>query len=236
VPDNWKLSTVRQFYEDPAVWSRSDGWHAVVAANTKRAVAGLTSSAMLQDVVNLGSGGKTFELRGRFHVHVDIVHARLLHVLGVIASAEQLPLADATFDLALCVGGVINHSDAPLVISEAARVLRPGGRLVLEFDSLDGLQHFAEDPQANAAVVDTFFNGRQVRITEYTRSHITELLRRSGFQMDGCHSFHILSALLLRFGCPPAVAARFAILDPVARWIRPIRFRGTNVVLTALRR
>ncbi len=235
MPDNWKLSTVRQFYEDPTVWSRSDNWHAVVAESTRQFVARLTSSAVLLDVVNLGSGGKTFGLGGRLHVHVDIVHARLQQVLGVIASAEQLPLADGTFDLALCVGGVINHSDASRVISEAARVLRPGGRLLLEFDSLDGLQHFGEEPQTATAVVDTFFNRKRVRITEYTRSHVTELLRRSGFQIDECLSFHILSALLLRLGCPPSVAAWFSVLDPVARWIGPIRFRGTNVILTALR-
>jgi len=49
----------------------------------------------------------------------------------VIGSAESLPFASAVFDSVLCTQ-VLEHVSQPgRVIGEAARVLRPGGRLVL---------------------------------------------------------------------------------------------------------
>ncbi len=46
-------------------------------------------------------------------------------------TAEALPFADASFDLALSTFGLIFSTDPAKAVSEAARVLAPGGRLVL---------------------------------------------------------------------------------------------------------
>ncbi|MEW6582510.1 MAG: methyltransferase domain-containing protein [Actinomycetota bacterium] len=47
------------------------------------------------------------------------------------ASAEALPLGDATFDVALCQMGLQFFPDRPGALREMRRVLRPGGRVVL---------------------------------------------------------------------------------------------------------
>jgi demethylmenaquinone methyltransferase/2-methoxy-6-polyprenyl-1,4-benzoquinol methylase len=47
-----------------------------------------------------------------------------------LGDAERLPFADGSFDLLLSCY-VVKYCSAPLLASEAARVLRPGGRLVL---------------------------------------------------------------------------------------------------------
>jgi demethylmenaquinone methyltransferase / 2-methoxy-6-polyprenyl-1,4-benzoquinol methylase len=48
--------------------------------------------------------------------------------------AEKLPFADATFDLVSVAFGLRNMTHKELALAEMARVLRPGGRLlVLEF-------------------------------------------------------------------------------------------------------
>jgi ubiquinone/menaquinone biosynthesis C-methylase UbiE len=54
------------------------------------------------------------------------------------ADAQDLPFGDATFDLVLCLFGVMFFPDKVRANTEAARVLRPGGRyIVVSFDRLD---------------------------------------------------------------------------------------------------
>ncbi|MFL6313310.1 MAG: hypothetical protein ACJ71W_14510, partial [Terriglobales bacterium] len=36
-------------------------------------------------VVNLGSGGKTFNIPAEMHIHIDLVHKRLLNKIGIVA-------------------------------------------------------------------------------------------------------------------------------------------------------
>jgi len=50
----------------------------------------------------------------------------------VRASAEELPFADASFDLVVCDHGATSFTDPHVTIPECARVLRPGGRLVFD--------------------------------------------------------------------------------------------------------
>ncbi len=66
----------------------------------------------------------------------DISEPMLAHVpegaTRLIARAEQLPLESGSFDLVVCVHA-LHHIDRPVrAIDEMARVLAPGGRLVLQ--------------------------------------------------------------------------------------------------------
>jgi ubiquinone/menaquinone biosynthesis C-methylase UbiE len=51
------------------------------------------------------------------------------------ADAGRLPLRDASFDIVFCDWGALTFADPALTIPEAARVLRPGGRLVFATSS-----------------------------------------------------------------------------------------------------
>ncbi len=98
-----------------------------------------------KDVIELGCGtayfGSWLAKRGARVVGVDITPAQLetarrlqqeigLNMEFVEASAEDVPLPDASFDLAVSEYGASIWCDPELWIAEAARLLRPGGRLV----------------------------------------------------------------------------------------------------------
>ena len=97
------------------------------------------------DVVELGCGTAYFSAwlakRGARPVGVDVTPAQLetarrcmvetgIEFPLVETSAEEVPLPDASFDLALSEHGASTWCDPYRWIPEAARLLRPGGRLV----------------------------------------------------------------------------------------------------------
>jgi len=103
-----------------------------------------------KDVVELGCGTAYFSAwlakRGARPVGVDVTPAQLATAarcqqeLGiefplVEASAEDVPLPDASFDLALSEYGASIWCEPQRWVAEAARLLRPGGELVFLVNS-----------------------------------------------------------------------------------------------------
>ncbi len=64
-------------------------------------------------------------------VTVDLIPEGLVPGEGVCASAERLPFADTTFDVVAAFDVVEHCEDDRRAMTELARVLRPGGRLLL---------------------------------------------------------------------------------------------------------
>jgi ubiquinone/menaquinone biosynthesis C-methylase UbiE len=97
-------------------------------------------------VLDLGSGDglltTNLATMGAFAVGLDIDRAAL-RVAATRGNApgdaaryvegriEQLPFRDATFDVVVAVTVLCLVPDRPTVVREAARVLRPGGRLIV---------------------------------------------------------------------------------------------------------
>jgi ubiquinone/menaquinone biosynthesis C-methylase UbiE len=81
-------------------------------------------------------------------------HLRSNRVTFQAADAQLLPFDDGSFDLALCLFGVMFFPDKVRAHGEARRVLRTGGRYVLvTFDRLD----LNPIPKAAGAAVATLF-------------------------------------------------------------------------------
>jgi ubiquinone/menaquinone biosynthesis C-methylase UbiE len=169
-------------------------------------------------------------------VHVDLIVSRLAGHRAIVSDAMQLPLKSECVGAAICVGSVVNHCDAERVIFELARVVRPGGTIALEFDSSDGLHHLKTGLRGTqAAVVQTFYNGTTVGLTEYSVEYIVDVARRAGIRVYARESFHILSAAGLALGFPPPFAALMAPFDPIARRFHRLELAGSNVMLFGYR-
>ncbi|MFJ3201590.1 class I SAM-dependent methyltransferase [Streptomyces sp. NPDC086989] len=98
---------------------------------------------------------------------------RLRFVLG---AAESLPLGDAAFDCLYSVEAAQHFPDLPAFAREAARVLRPGGRVaVTSFFSVEGASAPAE---RLAGLLDSFASGLDIARPV---SRLGEALADAGF-------------------------------------------------------
>ena len=96
--------------------------------------------------LELGCGGAQFgravaaagaEVFGLDMSEVQLTHARR-NAPGmplVQASGDAIPFADASFDLVFCDHGAIGWGDPATILPEAARVLKPGGRLAFNIST-----------------------------------------------------------------------------------------------------
>ena len=157
-----------------------------------------------KDVIELGCGTAYFSAwlarRGARPVGVDITPAQLdtarqmQRVTGIEfplleANAENVPLPDASFDLALSEYGASIWCDPYKWIPEAARLLRPGGELLFLRNStismlcaaLDGWHETLQRPQRGLHRLDW----EDEDTTEFQLGHgdLFKLLRESGFDV-----------------------------------------------------
>jgi len=107
-----------------------------IEARRRRAVAALAARHPFDRALDLGSEdgslAAAWRRAGRYTLLLDL-DPRLLRAAGergVTADAMRLPLADASFDLVV-LSAILEHlPDPSAAVREAARVLRPGGRIV----------------------------------------------------------------------------------------------------------
>jgi SAM-dependent methyltransferase len=85
-----------------------------------------------------GTGRHTAFLAGRGHqvTGVDVsppmlARARMACARLVVGELERLPLPDGAFDLVVCALALVHVPDLSAAVGELARVLRPGGHLVI---------------------------------------------------------------------------------------------------------
>jgi SAM-dependent methyltransferase len=118
--------------------------------------------------LDLGCGtglyGDVLRGAGRTVVGVDVSRDQLrwakAREVVAAADASQLPFRDASFDDVACIWVHSDLDDLPKVLAEVARVLRPGGRLLL----------FGVHPCFNGPCVEVRDDGGRIVHTTYRQS------------------------------------------------------------------
>jgi len=148
-----------------SAWLARRGARPVGLANS---AAQLATAAVLQD---------------RFGLHFPLIQA----------SAEQVPVAGATFDLVISEYGASNWCDPYAWIPEAARLLRPGGQLIFLVNSVQLILTLPEqdDLPATETLQRPYFGMHRFQWlgTDAVEFHIghgdmIRLLRRCGFDVQ----------------------------------------------------
>ena len=163
-----------------------------------------------KDVVELGCGTAYFSAwlarRGARPVGVDVTPAQLesarqcqqefgLAFPLLEAGAEDVPLPDASFDLALSEYGASIWCEPERWLSEAARLLRPGGRLVFLCNSALAILCTPDQGPTQERLLRPQFGmyrfdwpGEQEGINFYLpHGEWIRLLREHGFEVEALH-------------------------------------------------
>jgi ubiquinone/menaquinone biosynthesis C-methylase UbiE len=109
------------------------------------------------------------------------------------ASLEALPFGDGEFDLVLSTQVIEHVPDADAAVAELARVLRPGGTLVISTDNARNHVSRALNAPRTLATRALRLRGARGRIespaTPYTRESFRALLERGGFTVERLETF-----------------------------------------------
>ncbi|ONH59431.1 methyltransferase [Frankia sp. CcI49] len=134
---------MRQRYDDFADWYdvyATRGMGQPVARAAHRLLTRLLGSGQGRPCLDLGCGGgvhvPALAGLGWRVIGVDIsarqiALARRRRIAAVVASADRLPIADQSVDAVATIMTTTDFDDLLPVFTEAHRVLRPGGRLVV---------------------------------------------------------------------------------------------------------
>lgn len=215
-------AAVRERFSDPTVYSWADDWHRFTAARIRREVADFLGTLLAEPgrvILNAGAGNNDLGICPPSTINLDISESGVSGLPNpVIASVEDIPLPTATVDTVICVGSVINYCDAAAAISEFARILRPAGQLVLEFESSLSAEFIGKASFGRpAAIAETFYQGAPEVVRVYDPQYVRSLLSRFELTITRTVPIHIASPWALLATQSAQKAAIVARLDPVLR-------------------
>jgi SAM-dependent methyltransferase len=144
--------------------------------------------------IGCGEGRVQRDLRDRHHrtIGVDLSPTLLESAhradptgRHLLADAATLPLADASCDLVVAYNSLMDIADMPGALSEASRILVPGGRLCICITHpIENTGRFSSnEPDAEFAVTDPYFGARRF-IAPVQRHGLTMTFRGWAYPLE----------------------------------------------------
>jgi len=232
-----RRSAARLYGAGQRIWDPGDRWNShkrkSIEDFARAAATRLVDAA--DRILDAGCGCEPYEwLPGRT-ISLDRFWMQLRgRSRPVAGDLGALPLQDASMDLVVCIASVLNYVSAAEAISEIARVTRPGGHLLLHFETSTSFEQFGHRRWGDSVVrIDTINGGHEDTLWIYRPSYVASLLSAVGFQIQRERRFHILSALGLRLGLSQHRASPLSALDRV---LAPLGAFADDVILLCERR
>ncbi|WP_322515524.1 class I SAM-dependent methyltransferase [Rhodopseudomonas palustris] len=212
-----RQSAERLYQEGQPIWSPDDRWNVYKRSRISKFATMLAKPIIdaAPRILDAGCGSEPYSWLPERTVSFDKFHGQIKGRSSPVAGdLERLPFGDRTFDLVVCVASVLNYVSAAEAIQELSRVVRPGGHLLIHYETSTSFEHLFSSRWGKPVVrIDTINNGEDDTLWVYNPNYINALLGANGFRIVKDDHFHILSALALRFGLKQGPAAFFASAD-----------------------
>lgn len=218
------------------VWSEDDPWHFYTLKNIQSFIKKEIKNTDFNydfKLLNAGSAGNDYNLKCKKHIHLDIIEKDIIkEPYYFVGSIEKIPLNKDEINFILCVGSVLNYTDAILSIKEFSRVIKKNGYLILEFENSYSYEYIFTDSFKNtASIVSTFYKNEEERVWIYSYRYIQKLLETNGFRILKSNNFHILSPLIYKITKNDNFSSKFSFFDKILSRVPFIKNYSSNVIL-----
>ena len=219
-------------------WPPGDNW----STHTKRSI-GEFVRAIVPDseglLLNAGSGGNDYGLSRRMtcvNLDISLRQCRTLR-LPVLGDVEHIPFADDLFDVTVCVGAVINYVQPEKAISELTRVTKPGGLILVDFESSYSAEiMFAPQWRKPLTVIERMYVDHMDKTFLYSPKHIREIFEHVGGRVIATRGYHIVSAMWERIFREALIPRAAYSVDRLASRIPGVRALASSVLFACRKR
>ena len=143
----------------------------------------------------------------------------------LVADGEHLPFRDAVFDSVVCVR-VLRYFDGPgKAIENICRVLRPRGRLVLEFTNILRPQTLLQIPR--------YLLHREFYPRLFERKRVEKWISGRGMRINQVLGWHKLPVELLGLTNNQSFLRALVLIERILQRISPPEFMSRSLVVSA---
>jgi len=214
-------------------WPPGDNW----SAHTKRSI-GEFVRAVVPDreglLLNAGSGGNDYGLAARMtcvNLDISLRQCRTLK-LPVLGDVEHMPFADAEFDVTLCVGAVINYVRPETAIPELLRVTKPGGLILVDFESSYSAEiMFAPQWRKPITVIERMYIDHMDKTFLYSPGYIRGIFENGGGRIIAARGYHIATAMWERIFRKALIPRAAYSIDRMASRVPGVRALASSVLM-----
>ncbi len=215
-----RVEVVRTFFDQPQNYLERKRFDIRVRAETTKAFLEGTNCEKIIDI-GCGDGSVSLPLLlpDRYLTLLDISSTMLSLARSRVPSDLtgnvkiiqddflSVPFEDQSFDVVICMG-VLAHVASPSdVIQKVARLLKPGGTLILECTDS---QHFVRRLFGLYAGLSALFRTGEYRPNQLTRDDVIGLAETHGLALNG----------MFRYSWPPPGSQRIFSQDALYRMVR----------------
>jgi SAM-dependent methyltransferase len=213
-------------------WPPGDGW----STHTKRSIGEFVREvvpAVDGLILNAGCGGNDYGLSGRatcVNLDISMRQCRTLK-LPVLGDVENIPFPDDLFDVTICVGAVINYVRPDKAIPELSRVTKPGGLILVDFESSHSAEiMFSRHWRKPLTVIERMYVDHMDKTYLFSPALIRQMFEQARSTVVAMHGYHIATAMWERVFAQALIPRAAYSIDRLASRVPGLRGLASSVL------